>query len=107
MELISRIMHCSIPYDPERRLKAVSAGLEAKPDDKIERLKPALLGLRLGPTSGESQRWLPDLVGSRTASWHILVLDRTESRRERELVLGGERTNEPPTPANAPFELGP
>jgi hypothetical protein len=52
-------------------------------------------------------RWLPDLVGSRTASWHILVIDRTESQRERELVLGGERTNEPPTPANAPFKLGP
>ncbi len=64
-------------------------------------------GLRLGPTSGESQRWLPDLVGSRTASWHILVLDCTESRRERELVLGGDRTNEPPTPANAPFKLRP
>jgi hypothetical protein len=91
VELISRIMHRSIPFDPERRLEAVSAGLEAKQDDKIERLKPALLSLRLGPTSGES-RWLPDLVGSRTASWHILVLDRTESWRERELVLGGERT---------------
>ena len=39
MELISRIMHCSIPYDPAGRLEPVSAGLGAKQDDKIERLK--------------------------------------------------------------------
>jgi hypothetical protein len=42
VELISRIMDGSIPYDPEGRLGPVSAGLEAKQDDKIERLKPAL-----------------------------------------------------------------
>src|SRR6266436_7856828 len=39
MELISRIMDGSIPYDPEGRLGPVSAGLGAKQDDKIERLK--------------------------------------------------------------------
>ena len=39
MELISRIMDGSIPYDPEGRLEPVSAGLGVKQDDKIERLK--------------------------------------------------------------------
>ncbi len=39
MELISRILDGSIPYDPEGRLGPVSAGLGAKQDDKIERLK--------------------------------------------------------------------
>jgi CRP/FNR family transcriptional regulator, cyclic AMP receptor protein len=39
VELISRIMDGSIPYDPEGRLGPVSAGLGAKQDDKIERLK--------------------------------------------------------------------
>ncbi len=39
MELISRIMDGSIPYDPAGRLEPVSAGLGAKQDDKIERLK--------------------------------------------------------------------
>ena len=39
MELISRIMDGSIPYDPEGRLEPVSAGPGAKQDDKIERLK--------------------------------------------------------------------
>ena len=38
MELISR-MDGSIPYDPAGRLGPVSAGLGAKQDDKIERLK--------------------------------------------------------------------
>jgi CRP-like cAMP-binding protein len=39
VELISRILDGSIPYDPEGRLGPVSAGLGAKQDDKIERLK--------------------------------------------------------------------
>jgi len=39
VELISRIMDGSIPYDPAGRLGPVSAGLGAKQDDKIERLK--------------------------------------------------------------------
>jgi CRP-like cAMP-binding protein len=39
MELISRMMDGSIPYDPEGRLEPVSSGRGAKQDDKIERLK--------------------------------------------------------------------
>ena len=39
MELISRMMDGSIPYDAEGRLEPVSAGPGAKQDDKIERLK--------------------------------------------------------------------
>lgn len=39
MELISRMMDGSIPYDVEGRLEPVSAGPGAKQDDKIERLK--------------------------------------------------------------------
>jgi CRP-like cAMP-binding protein len=39
VELISRIMDGSIPYDAEGRLEAVSSGRGAKQDDKIERLK--------------------------------------------------------------------
>ncbi|MGH7412877.1 MAG: Crp/Fnr family transcriptional regulator [Candidatus Rokuibacteriota bacterium] len=39
MELISRMMDGSIPYDPEGRLESVSSGLGANQDDKIERLK--------------------------------------------------------------------
>ncbi|MGH7374441.1 MAG: cyclic nucleotide-binding domain-containing protein, partial [Candidatus Rokuibacteriota bacterium] len=39
MELISRMMDGSIPYDAEGRLEPVSSGREAKQDDKIERLK--------------------------------------------------------------------
>ncbi|HET8575569.1 MAG TPA: cyclic nucleotide-binding domain-containing protein [Methylomirabilota bacterium] len=39
MELISRMMDGSIPYDPEGRLEPVSSGPGAKQDDKIERLK--------------------------------------------------------------------
>ena len=100
MDPLLRHLHPLDSFEAEHEIEEVSHGIE-------NQQQPALLGLRLGPTSGESQRWLPDLVGSRTASWHILVLDRTESRREREVVLGGERTNEPPTPANAPFKLRP
>ena len=33
-----------------------------------------------------SQNPIPDLVGSRGASWHILILDSTHSQRERDLV---------------------
>ena len=39
MELISRMMDGSIPYDVEGRLEPVSAGPGAKQDDKIERLR--------------------------------------------------------------------
>ncbi|MGH7385155.1 MAG: cyclic nucleotide-binding domain-containing protein, partial [Candidatus Rokuibacteriota bacterium] len=39
MELISRMMDGSIPYDPEGRLESVSSGPGANQDDKIERLK--------------------------------------------------------------------
>jgi CRP/FNR family cyclic AMP-dependent transcriptional regulator len=39
MELISRMMDGSIPYPAEGRLEPVSAGLGAKQEDKIERLK--------------------------------------------------------------------
>ena len=39
MELISRMMDGSIPYDPEGRLEPISSGLGAKQGDKIERLK--------------------------------------------------------------------
>jgi CRP/FNR family transcriptional regulator, cyclic AMP receptor protein len=39
VELISRMMDGSIPYDPEGRLEPVSSGPGAKQDDKIERLK--------------------------------------------------------------------
>jgi CRP/FNR family transcriptional regulator, cyclic AMP receptor protein len=39
VELISRILDGSIPYDPEGRLEPVAAGRGAKQDDKIERLK--------------------------------------------------------------------
>jgi CRP/FNR family cyclic AMP-dependent transcriptional regulator len=39
MELISRMMDGSIPYDAEGRLEPVSSGRGAKQDDKIERLK--------------------------------------------------------------------
>ena len=43
MELISRMMDGSIPYDAEGRLEPVSAGPGAKQDDKIERLKEVSL----------------------------------------------------------------
>lgn len=39
MELISRMMDGSIPYAAEGRLEPVSAGLGARQEDKIERLK--------------------------------------------------------------------
>ena len=39
MELISRMMDGSIPYDPEGRLGPVSSGPGAKQEDRIERLK--------------------------------------------------------------------
>ncbi len=39
MELISRMMDGSIPYDPEGRLEPVLSGPGAKQEDKIERLK--------------------------------------------------------------------
>jgi len=39
MELISRMMDGSIPYDAEGRLEPVYAGPGAKQDDKIERLR--------------------------------------------------------------------
>jgi CRP-like cAMP-binding protein len=39
VELISRMMDGSIPYDPEGRLEAVSSGPGANQGDKIERLK--------------------------------------------------------------------
>jgi len=39
MELTSRMMDGSIPYDAQGRLEPVSSGLGAKQDDKIERLK--------------------------------------------------------------------
>jgi hypothetical protein len=43
VELISRMMDGSIPYDPEGRLEAVSTGAGAKQEDKIERLKEVSL----------------------------------------------------------------
>jgi CRP/FNR family cyclic AMP-dependent transcriptional regulator len=43
MELISRMMDGSIPYNVEGRLEPVSAGLGAKQEDKIERLKEVSL----------------------------------------------------------------
>src|SRR5512137_408944 len=39
MELTSRMMDGSIPYDAQGRLEPVSSGRGAKQDDKIERLK--------------------------------------------------------------------
>ncbi|HEX7214917.1 MAG TPA: hypothetical protein VF578_11945, partial [Methylomirabilota bacterium] len=39
MELISRMMDGSIPYDPEGRLGPVSSGPGVKQEDRIERLK--------------------------------------------------------------------
>lgn len=39
MELITRMMDGSIPYDPEGRLEPVSSGPGVKQEDKIERLK--------------------------------------------------------------------
>lgn len=39
MELISRMMDGSIPYDPEGRLEPVVSGPGAKQEDKIERLQ--------------------------------------------------------------------
>ena len=43
MELISRMMDGSIPYDPEGRLEPVLSGPGAKQEDKIERLKEVAL----------------------------------------------------------------
>lgn len=43
MELISRMMDGSIPYDPEGRLEPVASGPGAKQEDKIERLKEVSL----------------------------------------------------------------
>jgi CRP/FNR family transcriptional regulator, cyclic AMP receptor protein len=43
VELISRMMDGSIPYDPEGRLEPVSSGPGAKQEDKIERLKEVSL----------------------------------------------------------------
>jgi CRP-like cAMP-binding protein len=43
VELISRMMDGSIPYDPEGRLEAVLSGPGAKQEDKIERLKEVSL----------------------------------------------------------------
>jgi CRP/FNR family cyclic AMP-dependent transcriptional regulator len=39
VELISRMMDGSIPYDPEGRLEPVSSGPGTKQEDKVERLK--------------------------------------------------------------------
>ncbi len=39
VELISRMLDGSIPYDPERQLEPVSRGPGVKQEDKIERLK--------------------------------------------------------------------
>jgi CRP/FNR family transcriptional regulator, cyclic AMP receptor protein len=39
MELISRMMDGSIPYDPENRLQPVPSGPGARQEDKIERIK--------------------------------------------------------------------
>ena len=43
VELISRMMDGSIPYDAEGRLEPVSSGPGAKQEDKIERLKEVSL----------------------------------------------------------------
>jgi CRP-like cAMP-binding protein len=43
VELISRMMDGSIPYDPEGRLEPVLSGPGAKQEDKIERLKEVAL----------------------------------------------------------------
>lgn len=43
MELISRMMDGSIPYDPEGRLESVSSGPGTRQEDKIERLKEVRL----------------------------------------------------------------
>ena len=43
MELISRMMDGSIPYDPEGRLEPVSSGPGARQEDKIERLQEVSL----------------------------------------------------------------
>jgi len=57
VELISRIMDGSIPYDPAGRLEPVSAGLGAKQDDKIERLrKSRSLKVAASDSSGVSPR---------------------------------------------------
>jgi CRP-like cAMP-binding protein len=43
VELISRMMDGSIPYDPEGRLEPVSSGPGARQEDKIERLQEVSL----------------------------------------------------------------
>jgi hypothetical protein len=43
VELISRMMDGSIPYDPGGRLESVLSGPGAKQEDKIERLKEVSL----------------------------------------------------------------
>ena len=70
MELISRIMDGSIPYDPAGRLGPVSAGLGAKQDDKIERLKEVPL------FEGCSKRQNGAWIGS-TRRFHSPVSSRT------------------------------
>jgi HSP20 family molecular chaperone IbpA len=53
--------------------------------------------------SGPSGSLLRHLVGSRGASWHILALDRTESRRERDQCSAGIERTDRRRPANARF----
>ncbi len=74
MELISRILDGSIPYDPAGRLGPASAGLGAKQDDKIERLKEVPL------FEGCSKRQLRSLAKTRAGEpgdEFFLIIDGT------------------------------
>lgn len=54
MELITRMMDGSIPYDPEGRLEPVSFGPGANQGDKIERLKRFRCSKRVAGDSSEA-----------------------------------------------------
>src|SRR5712692_11464737 len=103
MELISRMMDGSIPYDAEGRLEPVSAGPGAKQDDKIERLKEVPL------FEGCSQRQLRSVakiarvfdVGANT------VLTRAgEPGDEFFLIIDGAPSRGVSRKAGAPYNLG-
>lgn len=95
MELISRMMDGSIPYDPENRLEPVTFGPGAKQEDKIERLKEVSI------FEGCSQRQLQSaatIVRIVDVAANIVLACVGEPGDELFLIMGGSAQEEcPPT----------
>jgi len=71
---------------------------------KLRPVEVGLINLGLMDPDLEYQPPWNSSAGSCTARFPTIL---RVAWRERELVLGGERTNEPPAPVNAPFKRRP